>query len=303
MRITRTPRTPRTRRGAGRSRTLAVTTGIAAAAALVVPPAGARAAGELTPRELGAAAAAVARADVPGTAWTPDPAAGTLTVTVDSTVTPAARDRIRSAVGPRAGALRFERTPGVLSRLLAGGDTVRAGSRRCSAGFNVRRGRTHYFLTAGHCTDGHRRTWYTDADRTTRVGPTARSSFPGNDYGLVRYANRALPRPGKVGRVDITRAAGPSVGMPVTRRGAVSGSRGGRITGLGATVNYGGGDIVRGLIRADVCAEPGDSGGPLHSGDRAIGLTSGGSGDCASGGTTYFQPVIEALRAYDVSVY
>ncbi|MEU0296361.1 serine protease, partial [Streptomyces cavourensis] len=33
------------------------------------------------------------------------------------------------------------------------------------------------------------------------------------------------------------------------------------------------------------------------------GLTSGGSGNCSSGGTTFFQPVVEALNAYGVSVY
>jgi hypothetical protein len=30
---------------------------------------------------------------------------------------------------------------------------------------------------------------------------------------------------------------------------------------------------------------------------------SGGSGNCTSGGTTFFQPVTEALSAYGVSVY
>lgn len=75
------------------------------------------------------------------------------------------------------------------------------------------------------------------------------------------------------------------------------------MTALNATVNYGGGDIVSGLIQTTVCAEPGDSGGPLYSGTKALGLTSGGSGDCTSGGTTFFQPVTEALSAYGVSVY
>ena len=39
------------------------------------------------------------------------------------------------------------------------------------------------------------------------------------------------------------------------------------------------------------------------SGGVALGLTSGGSGDCSSGGTTFFQPVAEALSAYGVSVF
>jgi hypothetical protein len=49
-----------------------------------------------------------------------------------------------------------------------------------------------------------------------------------------------------------------------------------------------------------VCAEPGDSGGPLFAEGIAYGVTSGGSGDCRTGGTTFFQPVTKALSALDV---
>ena len=52
-----------------------------------------------------------------------------------------------------------------------------------------------------------------------------------------------------------------------------------------------------------MCAEPGDSGGSLFAGTTKLGLTSGGSGNCQTGGTTYFQPVREALSVYGVSVY
>jgi streptogrisin D len=69
-----------------------------------------------------------------------------------------------------------------------------------------------------------------------------------------------------------------------------------------SAVNYAEGS-VSGLIRTTVCAEPGDSGGSLYSGTTAHGLTSGGSGNCSSGGVTYFQPVVEALSAYGVSVF
>ncbi|MGW6457291.1 S1 family peptidase [Streptomyces sp. NPDC055078] len=309
-----------------RTRLLAVTTGLVAAAALAVTPAGAEQThradqsvqtgqsgqthqtdqsgqtGAYGAARLGAASDAVLAADVPGTAWNVDPATGTLLVTADSTVSPAELTSIRRAAGADAAALRIERTPGVFSKLLSGGDAIYATGWRCSAGFNVRSGSTYYLLTAGHCTDGAG-TWYTNSSRTTVIGPTAGSSFPGNDYGLVRYANASVPRPGTVGGVDITGAANATVGMSVTRRGSTTGIHSGTVTGLNASVNYGGGDVVHGLIRTNVCAEPGDSGGPLHSGGRAIGLTSGGSGDCSRGGTTFFQPVTEALAAYGVRVY
>ena len=63
-----------------------------------------------------------------------------------------------------------------------------------------------------------------------------------------------------------------------------------------------------GLIRTNVCAEPGDSGGALVSnpgtGTRvtALGMTSGGSGNCTSGGTTFYQPVTEALSVYHLTL-
>ncbi|MET9110973.1 S1 family peptidase [Streptomyces zhihengii] len=301
MRIKRT--IPRSTSGR-RTRLLAVATGLIAAAALAVPTATANADQPVTfgAAQLAAASDAVLAADVAGTAWHVDQATGTLVVTADSTVSRAEIAAIKREAGPQAGALRIERTPGTFSKLIAGGDAIYASSWRCSLGFNVRSGSTYYLLTAGHCTDGAG-TWYTNSARTTAIGPTAGSSFPGNDYGLVRYSNTSLAHPGTVGSVDITSAANATVGMSVTRRGSTTGTHSGTVTGLNATVNYGGGDVVYGMIRTNVCAEPGDSGGPLYSGSRAIGLTSGGSGNCSTGGTTFFQPVTEALSAYGVSVY
>ena len=74
------------------------------------------------------------------------------------------------------------------------------------------------------------------------------------------------------------------------------------MTALNQTVNYSQGSVF-GMIRTTVCAQPGDSGGPLYRGTSALGLTSGGSGNCTTGGTTFFQPVTEPLGVYGVSVY
>ncbi|HBF83596.1 MAG TPA: serine protease [Streptomyces sp.] len=304
MRIKRTttPRNGKPRR----TRTAAVVTAavacLAAVSAQAAPAAGAGTAETYGADQLAAAGQAVLDADVAGTAWHLDPVGGRLVVTVDSTVPQTGIDRIKQTAGAQAGALRIERTPGKLRALISGGDPVYTDGWRCSLGFNVRNGDTYYFLTAGHCTEGTG-TWYADPGKTVVLGTTYGSSFPGDDYGIVRYTNDSVPKEGTVGSQDITGAAAATVGMPVTRRGSTTGIRNGTVTGLNATVNYGNGDIVQGLIRTNVCAEPGDSGGPLHSGPRAIGLTSGGSGDCTTGGTTFFQPVTEALNAYGVSVY
>ncbi|MFE2329554.1 S1 family peptidase [Streptomyces sp. NPDC059385] len=291
-----------------RTRLLAVATGLAAVAALAAPTvASAESVKDgkdtaFSEARLASAGASVLRADVAGTAWYTDTATGTLVVSADSTVSAADIARIKREAGADAGALRIERTPGKLSKLISGGDAIYASSWRCSLGFNVRSGSTYYVLTAGHCTDGAG-TWWTNSSHTTTIGATVGSSFPTNDYGLIRYDNASLAHAGTVGSQDITSAVNATVGMSVTRRGSTTGIHSGSVTGLNATVNYGGGDVVYGMIKTNVCAEPGDSGGPLYSGTRAVGLTSGGSGNCTSGGTTYFQPVVEALNAYGVSVY
>src|SRR5690606_17470499 len=137
------------------------------------------------------------------------------------------------------------------------------------------------------------------------LGTRAGSSFPGNEYGIVRYTNSSVSRPGNVylyngSYRDITGARSVVVGETVYCSGSTTGLRSGRVLSLNATVNYPQG-TVSGLIR--VCAKPGDSGGSLFAGSSALGPTSGGSGNCRTGGTTYFQPVTEALTAYGVSVY
>ncbi|MEU6369685.1 S1 family peptidase [Streptomyces sp. NPDC046931] len=300
MRIKRTNPTSGIAR---RTRLIAVATGLLAAAAFAVPSANASDAHTFSANQLGKASDSVLRSDIAGTAWAVDPATNRVVVTVDSTVSKAEIAKIKKEAGGNAGALTIKHTPGKFNKLISGGDAIYASSWRCSLGFNVQDSSgNYYFLTAGHCTDGAG-TWWSNSSHTTTLGTTAGSSFPGNDYGIVRYTNSSVTKSGTVGSQDITRAATPSVGTTVYRRGSTTGTHSGSVTALNATVNYGGGDIVYGLIQTTVCAEPGDSGGPLYGGSTAYGLTSGGSGDCTSGGTTFFQPVTEALGAYGVHVY
>ena len=93
------------------------------------------------------------------------------------------------------------------------------------------------------------------------------------------------------------------MGESVTRKGSTTGTHSGTVTALNVSVRYQGGGKVDGMIQTTVCSEPGDSGGPLYDGTKAVGITSGGSGDCRTGGTTFFQPVTEAASAYGVTVY
>ncbi|WP_143194262.1 S1 family peptidase [Micromonospora sp. CB01531] len=239
----------------------------------------------------------------PGTAWVLDPATGRMTLTVDGTVTGAELAALRDAAA-RGGAV-LRREPGRLRPLIAGGQAVYGGGGRCSLGANVRSGSTNYLVTAGHCTS-LADTWYADSAHTTVLGYVTGSSFPGNDYGVVRYTG-TVDHPSAVytypGMLTIYRAGNAYVGQRVCRSGATTGVRCGSVTALNATVNYAEGTVY-GLIRTNICAEPGDSGGPLYdpSTGTILGILSGGSGNCASGGTSYYQPIGEILTAYGLTI-
>ncbi|MFF4546121.1 S1 family peptidase [Streptomyces sp. NPDC001406] len=286
---------------ARRTRFIALVSGFVAAAAFAAPTASASDAHTFSATQLTKASDSVLKADVAGTAWAVDSKTNRVVVTVDSTVSKAEIAKIKRQAGADSGALTIKHTSGKFNKLITGGDAIYGGSYRCSLGFNVHRGSTYYFLTAGHCGEVAS-TWYSNSSHATVLGTNTGYSFPGNDFALVRYTNSSIAHPSAVGSQTISSAATPSVGTTVYRRGSTTGTHSGRVTALNATVNYGSGDIVYGLIQTTVCAEGGDSGGPLYAGSVAYGLTSGGSGNCTSGGTTFFQPVTEALSYYGVTL-
>ncbi|SCG69005.1 S1 family peptidase [Micromonospora inositola] len=273
---------------------LAATVGLVAAGAFTVPGAASAAPSSWSASQLAQADHAVATSGVEGIAWRVE--AGRVVVTADDTVSAAELATIRKGAGANSGAIRIDRAHGTFRPMLSAGNAIYGGGYRCSLGFNVVKSGVYYFLTAGHCGDVAN-TWYTDSAHKTLIGPTIGSSFPGNDYALVRYDNTALSHPGGYA------AANAFVGEAVKRTGSTTGTHSGTVTALNVTVRYTGSGTVRGMIQTTVCAEPGDSGGPLYDGTKALGITSGGSGDCRSGGTTFYQPVPEAAGAYGVTVY
>ncbi|GLW65310.1 hypothetical protein Arub01_35540 [Actinomadura rubrobrunea] len=237
-------------------------------------------------------------ASVPGTAWYRVPGSDMVEVIADRTVTGVRLERIEAAIRSYSDVVRLRRVEGAIGVRLSGGDPVSGGGARCTLGANVTDGGAYYFITSGHCGSAVS-TWYT-LDGAL-VGSTVANSFPGNDYSVVRYTG-SVPHEGTVGDQDITSAGNAYVGESVCMRGAVSGVRCGTVLALNATVNYPEG-TVSGLIRTNICSEPGDSGAPLYDGTRLLGILSGGSGNCTSGGTSFFQPIIEILSAYGLAVY
>jgi S1-C subfamily serine protease len=243
-----------------------------------------------------------------GTAWGVDTRSNRIVVTIDSSVVGSRLTAVERAVASLGGVARLEKVAGTFhSDAAIGGDAIYGTRYRCSLGFNVRSGSTYYFLTAGHCGKAEGTWWSsTTHNTTTLLGNTQNASFPGNDYAIVKYAATYTPDgQGLAGTIDVQTSRNAVVGETVYRDGSTTNEHSGQVQAVNVTVRYQGGGVVRGLIQTSVCAEPGDSGGPLYSkvDKAAIGLTSGGSGDCKKGGTTFFQPVTEALQVYGVSVY
>ncbi|WNM33026.1 S1 family peptidase [Streptomyces sp. Li-HN-5-11] len=257
--------------------------------------------------ELRAATATLRAAPrVAGTAWVVDYRTNQVTVEADSTVSATDWSRMSKVAGGIGGFVHMERAQGRFTTRLNGALPILSTGGRCSAGFNVTNGQRDFILTAGHCGPTGS-IWFADNQGNQQLGTTVSSTFPSNDFSLVQYASGSAGQGADVvaigggNGVRITGAADATVGQRVFRSGSTSGLHDGQVTGLNATVNYPEGTVT-GLIQTTVCAEPGDSGGPLFSEGIALGVTSGGSGDCKTGGTTFFQPVTKALTALGVKL-
>ncbi|MFI6763187.1 S1 family peptidase [Micromonospora sp. NPDC050417] len=179
-----------------------------------------------------------------------------------------------------------------------GGDAFYMGGGRCSVGFSVTGG----FVTAGHCgTTGTATQGFNQVSQGTFRG----SSFPGNDYAWVQTNANWTPQPWvnnyAGGNTTVAGSTESAVGASICRSGSTTGWRCGTVQAKNSSVTYPQG-TVSGLTRTNACAEPGDSGGSWLSGQQAQGVTSGGSGNCSSGGTTYFQPVNEILSVYGLTL-
>ncbi|MFE9745569.1 S1 family peptidase [Saccharothrix saharensis] len=116
-------------------------------------------------------------------------------------------------------------------------------------------------------------------------------------YAIVRITNTAawVQRPTIAGRGGtITGSAETPVGGTVCAAGRTTGLRCGTVQAKNVTVNYPGG-IAYGLTRTNVCTEPGDQWAPVFTGSQAQGHSLGGSGNCSTGGASYFEPLNRVL--------
>jgi len=267
---------------------------------------------ETVPARISAAALDAAKAAVDASAkakpapagisgWRADPRSGSVVVTLQSGARGADVDAFL-ARARQAGPVTVDTAPRArtFSAGTVGGDPYYInGNTRCSIGFSVQGG----FVSAGHCGGvgssvvGWDGSW---------MGTFAGSSFPGNDYSFISIGNGWWPAPVVLGWGTVSDALvrGSWVAPPgtsVCRSGSTTHWHCGVVEGLNETVNYSQGAVYQ-VTRTTVCAEPGDSGGSFITGDQAQGVTSGGWGNCSSGGETWFQPVNEILQTYGLTL-
>ncbi|AXK31792.1 S1 family peptidase [Streptomyces armeniacus] len=181
-----------------------------------------------------------------------------------------------------------------------GGDPYYTGNVRCSIGFSVHGG----FVTAGHC--GQKGASVSGWDRS-KIGEFQGSTFPGSDMAWVNVANGWWTEPvvlgwGTVSDQLVRGSNEAPIGASICRSGSTTHWHCGNVQAKNVTVNYQQG-AVHGMTQTSVCAEGGDSGGSYISGDQAQGITSGGSGNCSSGGTTFFQPLNPVLSHYGLTLH
>ncbi|NUT46238.1 MAG: S1 family peptidase [Saccharothrix sp.] len=236
------------------------------------------------------------------TSWHPDPRGGAVVVDVQPGVQTAEVARFL-AQARRFGPIRVN-SEGVTAPVpfaagTVGGDPYYTGNVRCSIGFSVHGG----YVTAGHCggTGAQVYGW----DRSWQ-GQFAGSSFPGNDYAWVRTGGGWWNVPvvlgwGTVSDALVRGSWEAPVGTSVCRSGSTTHWHCGVIQSRNETIHYAQGDVHQ-MAGTSVCAEGGDSGGSFITGDQAQGVTSGGYGNCSSGGRTWFQPINEILSVYGLTL-
>ncbi|WP_017238025.1 S1 family peptidase [Streptomyces sp. SS] len=235
--------------------------------------------------------------------WHVDPRTNSVVVDVvrSERQTPAVRSFVdRARAGGPVTVAETAQAPRTYAAGTVGGDPYYTGNVRCSIGFSVYGG----FVTAGHCgrAGAAVRGWDGSA-----MGTFQGSSFPGDDYAYVSIHSGWWTVPvvlgwGTIPDQLVRGSAEAPVGSSICRSGSTTHWRCGTVLAKNETVNYSQGAVYQ-MTKTSVCAEGGDSGGSFLSGDQAQGVTSGGWGNCSSGGETWFQPINEILGRYGLRLH
>jgi streptogrisin C len=194
----------------------------------------------------------------------------------------------------------------------------------CSIGFNVLKGTTLGYVSAGHCGDAGEPVFLEGAAGTgpqwtlgPQIGTFQASNFPnpgqtGNDYSWVSisgaHTQSATVYGWGKGDVTVKGSTAVGVGAAICRSGRTSGWQCGTVEATGQTVSYSSGETILNLTRTTACSEGGDSGGSFITGPgQAQGVLSGGSGSCKgkqpnNRTRSFFQPLLPILSAYGLTL-
>ncbi|MEU6500753.1 alpha-lytic protease prodomain-containing protein [Streptomyces californicus] len=253
-------------------------------------------------------------------AWAVDLPSDTVTVKVNNERGAAAKAFIAKAARHGA-AVKIERGQEKLEAKAAiypgSKMTFNNTSQWCSVGYGARdsAGR-QYLVTAGHCVTNTLRydgaafaqgykTRYALGTRSVDMGILTINSGHSITTSVGTWGNGSP--------VAVRGGSRASSGAAICKSGATTGWTCGTIGSYNNTVTYvdlnGGPDtVVSGLATSSVCVEGGDSGGAYISGNQAQGMTSGGptnqkcTGGVNSRGSSYFQPLDDALRYYGLTL-
>ncbi|MCM6777289.1 S1 family peptidase [Nocardia sp. CDC159] len=164
----------------------------------------------------------------------------------------------------------------------------------CSSGFNgLDRNNNVVNITAGHCNPNLAAAGTPNAPGMfellpgnhlgNQLGTFQKSVLGSQDYSVVavnepsrdRFANN-LVRVQGAAPIAITGVADPVVGAPVCKSGTRTGFSCGVVNAVDQTVQVGERELTQ-AFSANICALPGDSGGPIVTGTLALGISSASS--------------------------
>ena len=195
----------------------------------------------------------------------------------------------------------------------------------CSIGFNVTKGTTPGYVSAGHCGDAGEPAYLEGSAGTgpqwtlgPQIGTFQGSTFPnpggtGTDMSWIQISSGHAQAASVYGwgsaNVTVKGSTEAAVGAAICRSGRTSGWRCGAIKAKGVTVSYQTGETIVNLTQTTACSEGGDSGGSFITGTgQGQGVLSGGSGSCkgrggkTGGGNSYYQPLLPLLSFYGLSL-
>ncbi|MFV0131567.1 S1 family peptidase [Streptomyces sp. HMX112] len=252
--------------------------------------------------------------------WGVDLASDRVTVTVNNTEGPAAKAFL-AETAKYGSAVKVVHS----QENLAPQAVIPPGSRMtypgylCSVGYGARNSSgKQYLVTAGHCIEDLPVLSYNNVRFAQGTHSRFVSGARSVDMGIAAIdAGNSIATSvntwgnGSSVAVQGSRRAAP--GASLCKSGQTTGWTCGSVSSYNVSVTYndpngGPSTVVTGLGSSTVCTQGGDSGGAYISGNQAQGMTSGGPKDqrCTGGvysrGSSYFQPLDDALNYYGLTL-